>query len=433
MALSVEFEQEEQQLGGYERETLHHYDLERQLIGGALMGDSMGRWFAINVPASSFYRDFHKMVAAEICAMVKEGITPDFESMRARLSAKGRLDETTIVMLNEIEDTAFSSAMVKQHASMVIGFATLRSIRHRANGIMQMCDRADDLDSILAKAFAIARNLPKIGTDTVMSGEFDFNKLGARTPGIPTPWKTINSACKGSGWYFGEYAVVMGHRGSGKTGVLIDAAITAHKAGFKPAIATLEMTAEQVVGRMVKSICGHDSPPRDVLKYHEYEDACQIVREMNIPIYDSRQKGKIDRSIESLVAWTYDAQTTLGINWLGIDYAQKLTANRKLENNTRTQDYCADMLDDLVKQTNIAAVIGSQRSLDPNQKGVWRSKDSIKWEDNAALVLQLRRAQNEDTGKLVVSKNRHDREPSVNVKFLGAQVRYVEEDFDPYE
>jgi replicative DNA helicase len=416
----------------YEREALFDDRLETALLGGALHGDAMSRWFAINVPASAFFSAFHQTVASELIAMVNDGILPDVNAMRARLKAKGNLGDTETMLLDGIEAESFSSAMVKTHASMVMGFATIRSVRARARAVVTMCDQAEDIEAILAKAFGIARNLPKIGTDTVMSGEFDFNQLGAKTPGIPTPWQALNSACKGSGWYFGEYAVVMGARGSGKTGVLVDSAITAYRAGFKPALATLEMTADQVIGRQVKSLCGYDEPRKNVLEQIAFEEACQVVKAMNIPIYESRQKGRTDRSIESLVAWAHDARTTLGIDWLGIDYAQKLTTNRKLENNTRSQDYCADMVDDLVKQTGIAVVIGSQRSMDPNLRGAWRSKDSIKWEDNAALVIQLRRKENENEGKIAVTKNRHDREPSFGVKFLGAQVKYVEEGYDPY-
>jgi replicative DNA helicase len=416
----------------FEREALFDDRLETALLGGALKGDAMSRWFALNVPASAFFSNFHQTVASELTAMVQDGMQPDVQAVRSRLQAKGMLGDTEIMLLDAIEAESFSSAMVKTHASVVMGFATTRFIRARAQAVVRMCDGSQDVEEILAKAFGIGRNLPRMGTDTVMSGEFDFDKLGAKTPGIPTPWKTVNQACKGSGWYFGEFAVVMGDRGSGKTGVLIDAAITAHRAGFKPALATLEMTAEQLIGRQVKSLCGWDEPPRSTVEFPLFADAVDEVRRMNIPIYDSRQGNRVDRSIESLVAWAYDARSMLGIDMLCIDYAQKLTTRQKSENSTRSQDHCANLLDDLVKQTGLAAIIGSQRSLDPNQKGVWRSKDSIKWEDNAALVLQLRRARNETEGKIVVSKNRHDREPSFGVTFLGPQVKYVEESSDPY-
>ncbi len=419
------------QFASFERETLGDYRLEMTLLGGALRGDSMTRWFALNVPASVFTRNLHTTIASEIIAMVQENQLPDVNAIRSRIGAKGLLSEAMKDVLDVIE-MEFSSAMVKTHAGMVIGFATLRSLRSRAKAVFDLCDQAADLDQILEKAFAMPRNLPKIGTDTIMSAEFDFGSLGQKAPGVPTPWKTLNDACRGAGWYFGEYAVVMGHRGTGKTGVMVDAAFAAHNAGVRPAYATLEMTADEVVKRQLRSLCGEDEPPRETVKYALFQEAQEAVKAMNMPIYDPRQMVGGDRSVEKLVSWAYDVRVTHGVQIVFIDYAQKLTTKRKGESRTREMDHCADMIDDLVKTTGMAAVVGSQRSVDQNAKGVWRSKDSIKWEDNAALVLELRRQKESNEAKLNVSKNRNGREPNFAALYLPDQVKYVEPDYDPF-
>lgn len=417
----------------FERETLHSVELEMMLLGGALQGDHMARWFALNVPPSAFYRQFHRVVASEITAMVGDGILPDINALRARLAARDALTQSTITQLDEIECCAFSSAMVKAHAEVILGFATRRSLRARAQAIMNLCDSgAEDLDKIIQKGFSLVRNLPKIGTDTVMSADFDFMSLGAKLPGVPTPWKQLNDACNGAGWYLGDMAIVMGHRGSGKTGTLIDAAITAHRAGHRPAYITLEMTAENIVKRQLKSLCGMDKPPKDALRFAEFQDAVEFVKDMNMPIYDPRQMAGGSRSVEGVASWCHDMHSTHGVNLFLVDYAQKLTSNRKTENKTREMDYCADILDDVAKTTGAAIVVGSQRSIDGHNKNDWRSKDSIKWEDNAALVVQLRRKPDEDEAKINISKNREDFEPSFPVKFIGPQVKYVETDYDPF-
>lgn len=419
-------------LGEFERETLHDAGIERALLGGALQGDHMSRWFALNVPASAFNRAFHQTVAAEIIHSVKGGTLPDMQTIRSRLAARGALTESTADMLDEIELNAFSSAMVKTHADIILGYAALRSVRARALGVVKLCDQAEDLDKVLEKAFAIGRNLPRMGTDTVMSGEFDFHALSHRVPGVPTPWTTINAAAGGGGWYYGEMSLVMGARGSGKTGCLIDSAIRAARANCPPAIVTLEMTSQQIVRRQLKNLCGMDRPPFDVTKLEEWDQAVATVRDMNIPIYDPRQMTGGSRDIEKMVAWAHDVRVSLGVKCLFIDYAQKLTTSRKGENRTREMDLCADMIDDLAKTTNMAVIVGSQRSQDANNRGAWRSKDSIKWEDNAALVIEVRRKQGENEGKFVVSKNREDHEPWFKVAFDGPRVKYTEMAYDPY-
>jgi replicative DNA helicase len=86
----------------FERETLHDLKLEMSLIGGALQGDAMSRWFSLNVPPTAFYRKFHQIVAGEIINLVKDGILPDYDAIRAKLEFKGMLDESTREMLEEI-------------------------------------------------------------------------------------------------------------------------------------------------------------------------------------------------------------------------------------------------------------------------------------------------------------------------------------------
>ena len=46
--------------------------------------------------------------------------------------------------------------------------------------------------------------------------------------------------------------------------------------------------------------------------------------------------------------------------------------------------------------------------------------------------MQLRRNKDADTARINVSKNREDFEPNFPAKFIGNQVKYVEEGYDPY-
>jgi len=369
-------------------------------------------------------------MAREIHACVDAGLDPNLEILTAKLKERKVLDE--IGGQNYVEQVAEyvpSPSKIRDYASIVLDNAVKRSLEYRCRDLIGTIHSGDaEVSDILAEAFKMGRNLPQIGTDTVMSSEVDVEALATRHAGILTPWPTLNMACRGSGFYYGETTIIIGHRGTGKTGILVQAMIEAWKAGKKPFYATLEMTAEEIVLRQVQSLCGFTRPPSTTENWALWDDAVKFVKKMNIPIYDPRKMIGGDRSVDKFCSWAEDAVSNLGCDCGFLDYAQKLTGKGKSENRTREMDYCADRIDDLVKTTGLSLPVGSQRSVDAHNKNDWRSKDSIKWEDNAGLVLQIRRPPNETVGKLFCSKNRHGEEPVIPVHFIGPKVRHVEDD-----
>jgi replicative DNA helicase len=420
----------------YERETMSSVQTEQALLGGVLFDGSMAGWFAANVPPGVFTRRSLRTIAAEVLEMARAGMRPDMIALRTRMASKGLLspDERDLADdLDVIEANSYSAAMVKQHGNIVLGYAAARTLRHRAIQLVKAANADPDLDRLLDMGFKLCRNLPKVGTDTVWTADINIDQLYERHSGIPTPWPTLNTACRNGGWYLGDLNVLMANRGTGKTGALVHSAFVGHRNDAKPAYITLELTSKEITQRMMQFLTGMQHPPSDLTQQGDWNHAQELIRAMNMPIYDPRDQGDYQSAmtVEKVVEWCKDMHEIHGRNMFLIDYGGLLRVKRGNKEKVHDQDHCAHECFQLAKSTGAAVIVATQKSQNVHEKNEWRSALSIMWENNAALVFQIRRKREDQTGKGVVSKNRHGTEPAFDLVFTGAHVRH-DEDYDPY-
>jgi replicative DNA helicase len=399
------------------------------LIGGG----KASQWFERNVPVSAFYRPAHRTIAKAVCEMVREGIEVDLATLKARLMFSGVLadigGEEYIV---QIFDHLPSASNLRHYANVMLGLAARREIVERCKSVIREAEADDtDLDEIQERAFRIGRDLPLLGTDTVSAADFDLVNEDPAAQGIKTPWPSLDYMTDG-GWYRREMAMIVAKRGTGKTAIMVDSAIKAHQAGFKPAYATFEMGGKDILKRCLQNLCGFSKRPKVDGWVPMFLSTVEDVERMAMPIYDPTARRGGNRSVESLCSWAEDLHSSQGFDVLFVDYAQKLSSKRKAENRTREMDFAADELHDLAKRLNIAIVVGSQKTNDLHDKNEWRTKDSIKWEDNAGLVLHVKREENSDAATIVVAKNRHGAPGEFDSTWNKRRVRYEEEEVDPY-
>ncbi len=306
----------------------------------------------------------------------------------------------------------------------------------RSKSLYLAAKDGERLEDALGQAFDLPRGLPSAGTDTVRTSEIDPDDESHVQRGVTSGILSLDLVCPGGGYYVAEPSLVVASRGGGKTAWMVNSCVAGARAGHKAGYATLEMPAAKIVRRMVQSICGWSHRPGLSGKLQaEYDRAKQAVRDLDIPIYDPSGRAGGDRTVEGLVAWAVDLKSTRGLDCLYVDYVQKLSSSaRRFDNRTRELDHVADELEWLAKRAGVAIVQGSQLTADPTGKGLGRAKDSIRFEDNAALVLQPKRDKEGDGARVTVTKNRHGEEPSLPLKWNRMHVRYEDEGgaYDPY-
>jgi replicative DNA helicase len=420
-----------------EFEPRHSEEAERALLGSAFRSTIAARWLAAKIPPEAFYRPAHRKIAEAIHALVRLdfGFEDDApQVIQTYLQNEGDpKDVGGLEYLRQIDQYMPSGANVRHFGEQVLTHYQMRTYQERAAKLWNVAqngrpDKAHEL------AFGIGRNVVGIGTDTLRSSEIDIDDQNEQVRGVTTGIYPVDQACQGFGYYSGEVSVIVGKRGTGKTAWMVNSAIAAARAGNRVGYVTLEMPAVAIQRRMVQSLCGWSKRPDFSLQeLADYDEAKKQVEGWDVSFYQHTKRKNGDRTVESVCAWAMEVKDTLGLGVLFVDYAQKLQTARKMENRTRELDYIADELDDLAKRIDCPVIVGSQASEVPGSKE-WRTKDSIKFEDNAALVLYVQRDPQDWTKATAkIGKNRHGEDGiKFPLTFNGRFVRYECWEEDPY-
>lgn len=408
-------------------------ELERTVIGCALGGLKHATWMLANVPKAAFAMPVHQRLYEAIEEFARDGSEPDVLTIKTRLSFTHEYDEAMESVLGEALEHAWRHHNLRGYGRDLMGMYARRVLMERSITLHRQAGEDPDIEAVMASAFDLGRGVPSFGTDTCRTGQIDIDLPENRLPGIPSLFPSLNSALSGGGYYVGEPSLIVARRGEGKTAFMTDGCLFAAQKGFKSAYATLEMPAVKVQRRMVQNLSGWTEPPMlSLTESGIYEDAKQRVKDLNIPIYDPSAKHGGDRTIEGLIAWAVDLHDMCGLDVLWVDYVQKLNSNAKrFDNRTRELDHIADELEWIAKRLGIAIIQASQITEDVGKVGTGRSKDSRKFEDNAALILYPKRKAGETETRVVVGKNRHGEEKILSLSWNGRYAKY-EEPYDPY-
>lgn len=400
--------------------------MERALIGSTFGGKRYARWVVANVPRNAFILPAHVMIFDAVCDLTKDSVELDEVNVRMWMQLKGSLEKAGGVdYLTVVMENALLHSNYRDYAGTVVDAYARRQIKKRA---LDLLDQPADtpVGELKAKCFDIGRSLDGQGTDTLLSSQVDTEAVESLLPQMPTGIRALDRITDG-GYYGGEMNLVIGERGLGKTSWMVMGACTAAKQKQKVGYATLEMPAVHLQRRMEQFVSGWGKRPSISGQcIAEFEAGKDEVQAYDIRWYDPSNDRGADRTIERLIAWAVDVHDSIGIDVLFVDYGQKLYTTRKGENRTRELDFVADELEWVAKRLRIPVIVASQLTQDASGKTPGRSKDCIRFEDNAALVLYLQRNRETGASKCQVGKNRHGIEETVDLKFDPIRIRYSE-------
>jgi hypothetical protein len=185
-------------------------------------------------------------------------------------------------------------------------------------------------------------------------------------------------------------------------------------------------------------LCGWTKPPESDDDRSAYVRARKAVAETSgITVYDASQ-DRTSATVESVCAWVRGLDPTPHVVF--IDYAQKMrTRDKKPRRSDELAEYCSSELALLARELRIAVVIGSQITI--GSDGVDISKGGRAWEEDAGLILRIRKITNEQKVKLTdtslhsvkrltlatVQKNRYGADAASRYwEHLGGYVKFAE-------
>jgi replicative DNA helicase len=281
--------------------------------------------------------------------------------------------------ISQLTNRVASSAHIESHARIIFQNYILREIGQVSTGLINKAiDPSSDPFQLLDEAeralFEIKEGI-YAGQDNMKSVKEilpDINKsidrrLSGEMIGLPTGFPEINRVLHG--WVNSDLIYVGGRPGSGKSSFLLTSSILLGLMGVPTAIFSLEMSKEQLVGRLISQII--EVPYGDIMLKQASSETLERYHSM---------MGKIERlpiwiddtpalTISEIRRRTMKAVDKYGAQMVFADYAQLIRGTDKRSGN-REQEMAevSRGLKQCAKENNIPVMAAAQLSRSKNEK-----------------------------------------------------------------
>lgn len=243
----------------------HSTDAEVAVLGAMLIDkDAVSKVVEV-VDAECFYHEKHVLIFKAMMSMFERGVTIDLVSLSDQLQRDGTLERVGgMFALTEISVRTVSSANVEYHARIVLERYLKRQLIKVAGEIAQQCydDTTDALDEVdraeqrifevaekrLRRSYSGMKKLTKDAIERIFSmaaGE------GDGITGVPTGFTQLDQLL--SGLQPSDLIIVAARPSMGKTAFALSVAREASRRGKSVGIFSLEMSAQQLVLRLISA------------------------------------------------------------------------------------------------------------------------------------------------------------------------------------
>lgn len=247
-----------------ERVQPQNLEAEQALLGAMLLSAEVAEGALGKVKSQDFYRPSHGKIFSAMIDLQERSIPIDHLSVADRLES---LDSLEAVggkpYLLELSSTVPTTANWESYAEMVARTSMLRQLIAAATHIVAMgYDAPDDLDEVVERAEQalfevtnkrVASNFQTISDLLVVSlGQLEemFERKEEVT-GVPTGYKSLDKLL--AGLHPGDLVILAARPSVGKTALALNMAVNAARKGTSVAVFSLEMSAEQLVQRVLCS------------------------------------------------------------------------------------------------------------------------------------------------------------------------------------
>ena len=333
------------------REVPYSLEAEQSVLGSAFLSKDALTKICDDLNEDDFYLDSHKIIYSVLKDLHDEGIPVDITIVTDRLESAGELTKVgNIDYLVEIANFVPSAANVEYYINIVHDKSVLRKLIEVSNEISADSYTFDGpinnaLDNAESKIFNIVnkrktsefRNIQ----DVVYKAQSDLEKLSenkSEITGVATGFYDLDKLT--SGFHENELIIIAARPGMGKTAFALNIATNVARSTKKNvAIFNFEMSAEQLVNRMLSSI-GQINFSKfrngnfDNDDWKKLGEGVSVLADTNIKIDDTA--GSTISDIRSKCRRL--ASSKEGLAMVVIDYLQLINGTNKSNQNNRQQE-----------------------------------------------------------------------------------------------
>lgn len=418
-------------------------EAERSVLSSILLNDENLSQVVDLLESTDFYSQPHQELYQAIVDLAKLGKRIDLLTLQNYLESRQKLEFVGgLSYLLELQEDIPAIGLIVQHASIIKEKRILRDLIGSAANIITSCydSKQSDIDQVLDSAeknvFQIStkRNIPTfVQLDVWLKKTFQHlaNVKGLRegVTGVPTGFSKFDEMT--SGMQKGDLLILAARPSMGKTILAMNITINAAKAGFPVGFFSLEMSAEQIVLRMLsaESKIPQQRIRNAIISSEEWVDltntAAQLA-EVKIFIDDTPSI-----SIMELRAKARKLKAKSDIKLLVIDYLQLLHGTGKHENRTQEISEISRSLKALAKELNIPILALSQLSRQLESRmdkrpllSDLRESGAIEQDGDVIFFIYRDSVYNPETEhpeltEVIIGKQRNGPIGTVHVKFSG--------------
>ena len=435
----------------------HNEDAEKAVLG-ALLTDGSSSGEAVDLVTSivdrdDFYRDTHRIIYDAILNLVKSNKTVDFITLSEELERRKKLDTVGgIAYITSLANEA-TGYNIEEHARIIAEKAQMRRLIDAGNKIVGMTYAGEDEPSVIMnKAEQLVLD---VGGQTQSESTFSpirdivltnidrLNKLqqhkGSIT-GVPTGFRDLDF--KLNGLQRSDLILVAARPAMGKTAFTLNIAQNVAM-GIKKTVAffSLEMSKEQLVGRILSSVAGIESDKlrkadMDPNDWGKVMAAADEMSQANLFIDDTP-----GLTVQDMRAKLRRLKVEHGLDLVIVDYIQLMqgrSSGKGSENRQQEVSEISRNLKLIAREFNVPVIALSQlsRSVEsrPDKRPVLSDlRESGSLEQDADIVIFLYRdkyydenSEMGDEAEVLIRKHRNGAVGTVSLLFKGELTRFLD-------
>ena len=239
-------------------------EAEQSVLAACMLNRNAIDEVATKLTPDSFFRPAHQLIFAGMMDLHTRNLPIDQISLAENLRASGQLEAAGgRAYLVELADNTFALTNWLTHTDIVKRTSVLRELIYASAQITALAyDAPDDLDEVVEDA---EKTLFRVTEQRVSSSFAPINKLlydafeeisklaeqKSHMAGVPTGFADVDNLFHGLRG--GDLIILAARPGVGKTSFALNMAVNAAKAGYPTTFFSLEMSASQLVQRILCS------------------------------------------------------------------------------------------------------------------------------------------------------------------------------------
>ena len=406
-------------------------DMEEALIGSVLITPDAYVDAAPLVNAEDFYLHRNRWIWEAFIELFKTDSYFDVLTVKEALETGGHLEDVGgLDYLISLTNRVPSSQHAESYARNISALAVRRRLLTAANDIAKLAYRKDTgVDNVISDAekaiFGVSQERYKrdlVPISDAADAYLERLLLNASIPGgvtgLETGLKAVDKAL--DGLQRSDLIIVAGRPGMGKTGFMIGIAKHVGLA-LKRNVAffTLEMSAEQLIQRMIAQETNIDSQKLRSAKLSDAE-AQEVVHALGV-LSESRIFVDDTPAITPLQMRTKcrRMQMEIGLDLVIVDYLQLMSGDTRTENRVQEVSYISRYLKVLARDLDVPVMAAAQLSRAVEQRQdktpvLSDLRESGSLEQDADIVMFINRPEQmkeesplHNLAKLIVAKHRN--------------------------